>query len=184
MRSLALALLHHPVLDRQGHTVTTAITTLDLHDLGRTARTYGLAQVYVVHPVAAQRSLALRIREHWLDGSGARRIPDRRPALALLSIVPTLEDACAAHTERPELWTTSALSEPACLSFADARERLRASGPPVLLCLGTGWGLDFGSLGGAGLRLAPIPAVGPGGYNHLSVRAAAAVMLDRLLGAS
>ncbi|HEY3497995.1 MAG TPA: RNA methyltransferase, partial [Polyangiaceae bacterium] len=75
-RRLAAALLHYPIYDRQRAIVTTAITNLDLHDISRSVRTYGLSDFFVAHPVAAQRDLAQRIQEHWITGSGARRIPD------------------------------------------------------------------------------------------------------------
>ena len=38
-RRLAIALVHHPVLDKGGAIVTTALTNLDVHDLARSART-------------------------------------------------------------------------------------------------------------------------------------------------
>src|SRR5690606_14363961 len=41
-RRVAAVLVHHPVLDRAGEVVTTAITNLDLHDIARSAHTYGL----------------------------------------------------------------------------------------------------------------------------------------------
>ena len=37
---LYLALLHHPVYDKNGAVVTTAVTNLDVHDIGRLARTF------------------------------------------------------------------------------------------------------------------------------------------------
>ena len=76
MRRVALALVHHPVLDRQGATVTSAITNLDVHDIARSAMTYGLCAYYVIHPISAQRQLVERIKEHWIEGSGGKRIPD------------------------------------------------------------------------------------------------------------
>src|SRR5689334_20766716 len=48
---LFLALIHYPVLNRNGHVITSAITSLDLHDIARSARTYGVRSMYVVHPV-------------------------------------------------------------------------------------------------------------------------------------
>lgn len=42
MSPLYCALVHHPVRDRGGNAVTTAVTNLDVHDIARTARTYGL----------------------------------------------------------------------------------------------------------------------------------------------
>ena len=38
-----VALAHHPVLDKDGRIVTTAVTNLDVHDIARAARTFGLA---------------------------------------------------------------------------------------------------------------------------------------------
>ena len=92
MRRVAAVLLHHPVLDRGGAVVTTAITNLDLHDIARSAHAFGLSDFFVVHPIAAQRELAQRVKAHWTAGSGARRIPDRSPALGILRVVPSLDD--------------------------------------------------------------------------------------------
>ena len=66
----------------------------------------------MVHPVRAQRELVARIRQHWTDGSSGKRIPDRREALRLLRIVPTLDAAIAAlgGREAVEVWVTAARS--------------------------------------------------------------------------
>jgi hypothetical protein len=181
VRRVALALVHHPVLDRAGNVVTTAITNLDLHDIARSAHTYGVGDFFVAHPIAAQRELAERVRAHWTEGSGARRIPDRSPALAGLRIVASLEDAIAS-LGAPELWVTSAERRGAVRDYASARAALAHDGPPVLLVFGTGWGLAPSVLERAALQLEPIESPRADGYNHLSVRAAAAIILDRLLG--
>ncbi len=185
MRTLALALLHHPVLDRQDSVVTTAITNLDLHDIARSSRTYGLANYFVVHPITAQRELAQRVRDHWMDGSGAKRIPDRKPAMELLTIVDDLDAACAVVEARgegkPVLWATSARKSSDGLSHIAARALLEGEGPPVMVLLGTGWGLAPSVVERADALLDPIEGAGDG-YNHLSVRAAAAFLLDRLVG--
>lgn len=181
-RRVAAVLVHHPVLDRAGEVVTTAITNLDLHDIARSAHTYGLEHYYVAHPVAAQRELATRVRAHWTDGSGARRIPDRRPPMEGLVIVESLEEAIAAFDPEAELWVTSARRLPSVVSFGAARERLATPGPGVLLVFGTGWGLAPSITERAAVQLEPIASPRPDGYNHLSVRAAAAIVFDRLLG--
>lgn len=182
MRRIAAALVHHPVLDRDREIVTAAITNVDLHDLSRSAHSYGLSDLFVVHPIAAQRELALRVREHWVNGAGGKRIPDRKPALESLRVVSTLEDAIAVLGADTEVWTTSASSEGAkVLSFHDARARLQTEGPAVLLCFGTGWGLAGSIHARAALQLEPIRSPRPDQYNHLSVRAATAITLDRLL---
>lgn len=180
-RRYALALLHHPVLDRQGEVVTTAVTNLDVHDIARSAHTYGASAFFVVHPVEAQRTLVGRIRSHWVEGSGALRIPDRKPAMEIVRIVPSLRDALAELGDGVELWVTSA-SPGGSIGYQDARARLSGSGAPVLICFGTGWGLAPEIMAAATHRLPPIASVRDDGYNHLSVRAAAAIVLDRLLG--
>jgi hypothetical protein len=176
-------LVHHPVDDRQGRVVTAAITNIDLHDISRSALTYGLCGLWVAHPVTAQRTLAERIREHWVEGSGGRRIPDRVPALSQLHVVESLDEAMAALGPDTELWTTSARPPTErALGLKEARQRLRGSGPPVLIAFGTGWGLSEPVHERAAARLCPIVSPTKEGYNHLSVRAAAAIMFDRLLG--
>lgn len=182
MRRFAAALLHHPILDRQGGTVTTAITNLDLHDIARSARTFGVSDFFVVHPIAAQRELAERVREHWMTGSGSRRIPDRTPALEIVRVVSSLEQALTELGGDAEIWTTSARVRPASISHAEARARLEADGRPVLLVFGTGWGLAEAVHERAHAHLFPVRSVVSDGYNHLSVRAAAAILFDRLRG--
>lgn len=188
MRRVSIGLVHYPVLDREGGIVTTAITNLDLHDMARSARTYGVADFFVIHPVAAQRALAERIRDHWVSGSGKRRIPDRAVALEVLRVVPSLDDvfvAMAGPSGRAgvEVWTTAASSRDlSVMSFADAADRLRASGRPVLILFGTGWGLSSDLVEGADARIEPIRGAEGSNYNHLSVRAACAITLDRTCG--
>jgi len=180
---LAVALVHHPVMDREGRVITTAITNLDLHDIARSACTYGVSDLFIVHPVAAQRELAERVRSHWTAGSGAKRIPTREPAMRLVRVVAALEDVYGAlgGRDRIDVYATTASTEgPRRATFESVRERLRVSSGRLLLLFGTGWGLAPDLLDGADVVLEAI--VGSGDYNHLSVRAACAIALDRLLG--
>ena len=80
----------------------------------------------------------------------------------------------------PTLIATSARSLPGAERFAQLRSELDASGEPYLLLLGTGWGLAEEVIERCPRRLEPV--TGAGAYNHLSVRAAAAIILDRLRG--
>ena len=173
MRQVAAALIHFPVVDRGGATVATAITNLDLHDIARSAHTFGLSALFVVHPVAAQRQLAQRVQDHWTLGSGARRIPDRSPPLRLLRVVAAFEEVLDTLGPDVEIWATSAKPAPSALPFRKAREQVRAAGGPVLLLFGTGWGLAPELMHRAHARLEPIASPRLDGYNHLSVRAAA-----------
>jgi hypothetical protein len=189
VRRLAIALVHYPVLDQQGASVTSAITNLDVHDLARSARTYGCSDYFLVHPVEAQRELVRRICEHWRDGSSGKRIPDRKVALALVRTAPSLADVYVelGGRENVEVWVTAARSvSSAPMSASEARARLDGGAhgeKPVLLLFGTGWGLAKSVVESADAVLAPIRASEETGYNHLSVRAACAILLDRLRGA-
>jgi hypothetical protein len=51
---------------------------------------------------------------------------------------------------------------------------------PCVLVFGTAWGLSEALMETADYILVPVS--GPEDYNHLSVRSAAAIILDRLMG--
>lgn len=180
-----VALLHHPIRDRAGATVTSAVTNLDVHDIARSSCTFGVGRYYVVTPIEAQHALVHRITEHWTTGAGRRRMPERHEALELCAPVRSLDDAIADATQRhglePRLIATAARAAGrAPTSFAALRGTLAASAEPYLLLFGTGHGLADEVIERADVLLEPI--AGAGSYNHLSVRAAAAIALDRLLG--
>ena len=185
MRSVSIALVHHPVLDKAGDTVTTAVTNLDVHDLARSARTYGCTDYFIVHPIAAQRELVERICDHWTHGSSGKRIPDRKVALELVRVVPSLDDVYARFGGRGsvEVWITAARRVAPPMSMAEARTALEGEGRPVVVVFGTGWGLAPSVVEAADATLEPITGSPGATYNHLSVRAACAIVLDRLRGA-
>jgi hypothetical protein len=182
--TVSIVLVHHPILDRDGEIVTTAITNLDVHDISRSARAYGCRHMFVVHPVRAQRELVGRIRDHWVHGSGKRRIPDRAAALELVKTVPSLDDVFTELGGRAmtEVWATAAQTKGVAeTTFAEARTILPGS-KHLLLVFGTGWGLPTSVLQSADRLLSPIVSGRGDGWNHLSVRAACAIVLDRVLG--
>ena len=183
MADLYIALLHYPVVDRNARIVTSAITSLDIHDLARSARTYGVRRFFIVHPVAEQREFAARVIEHWFEEPGRAFDSRREEALALARVVATLEEALAAAAESgaaPIVVSTSARNR-AGIGFQSLREKIEApDGQPIMLLFGTAFGLAAAMLERAELALAPIR--GPGDYNHLSVRAAVTAILDRLRG--
>ncbi len=177
-----LALVHHPTLDRGGRVVSTAVTPLDVHDLARLARTYGLGGVQLVTPLEAQRVLVGDLLAHWTRGVGARLNPCRREALERVELVDGLDGACGsleARTGRAALVVgTSARPGDDRVAFSEARARIAAHPGPVLLVFGTGWGLAPEGL--AACRWVLEPVRGAGVYNHLSVRSAASIVVDRL----
>src|SRR5262249_7204870 len=138
--------------------VTTAITNLDVHDLARSAKTYGCSDYFVVHPIQAQRDLVDKILSHWSQGSSGRRIPDRKEALALVRPVASLDDVWAALGGRTEIevWVTAARDVGPPLEYAEARSTLEAVGKPVVIVFGTGWGLPPSVIAGADSVLPPV----------------------------
>ena len=184
MSDLVIGLVHYPVLGPGGDTVTSAITSLDVHDLARSARTYGARECAIVHPISAQRELVSRIVEHWTSGSSALRIPSRKEALLLVRTYSRLDDLFERIGGRRAIrvWITAARSVRPPLSWADARRLDREDGRPLVILFGTGWGLAQPIVELADAALPPLHAEEDAGYNHLSVRAACAITLDRLRG--
>jgi len=185
MRRVAVALVHFPIVDSAGKIVTTAITNLDVHDLSRSCKTYGASDYFIVHPVAAQRELVARICDHWENGSSGKRIPARKVALALVRIVTSLEEAIEklGGRENVEIWVTAARDVAPPITLKAARERVHSDGKNVLIVFGTGWGLAPEVIAMADTVLEPVRAEVNAEYNHLSVRSACAIILDRLFGA-
>jgi len=71
MPNLYVALTHYPVVNKNGNVIASALTNLDLHDISRAAKTYGLKSFFVVTPLEDQKELAERIISHWTDGFGS-----------------------------------------------------------------------------------------------------------------
>lgn len=182
MGNLYIGLIHYPVLNQRGEASAAALTGLDLHDIARAAKTYGVERYFVVTPVPAQQGIAARIRRYWLETKVGH---NRGEALELVEIVGSYEASLRLIERRegvrPLVIGTSArrLDRPQ-IGFRALREHLESSPQPVYILFGTGWGLAEQLLGKLDYLLPPI--LGPGEWNHLSVRAAAAITLDRLRG--
>jgi len=183
MPKLYVALIHYPVVDKNGDIIASAVTNLDLHDISRAARTYGIKSFYVVTPLEDQKELVERIISHWTEGLGATYNPKRRSALELIRVKDTFAEILdqIAETEKDDPITiaTCARKYPNSISYEKFRAMLN-NGQPYVLTLGTAWGLAEEFISRADYVLEPI--AGKTGYNHLSVRSAAAIMLDRLFG--
>jgi len=180
-----MALIHYPVYNTHGETVCTSITPFDLHDIARTAKTFGISKYFVICPVESQRQLAQRIMDHWLIGVGGQMNQTRKDAFGLVSLMPTLDDARLTiqnETGRPpRLIATSARPRSQNLEISRFKGQLAESDQPHLLLFGTGWGMAEELLALTEGTLEPIAGGGDGSYNHLPVRAAVAIILDRLL---
>ena len=181
---LYVGLVHFPVYNKHQETIASAITPVDIHDFARLGKTYGIKGLFVITPLEDQQTLAYRILRHWISGYGARYNRHRKEALSLVNITSSLEMAVKEVKEREGdtatvVATDAAPQENRAMSY-EALRRLIASNEVVLLLFGTAWGLHEEILQKADHVLDPIS--GRTGYNHLSVRTAAAIILDRLIG--
>ena len=177
---LNVALMHYPMKDKQGDTVATAITNLDLHDISRSCRTYSVENYYVVTPIAAQREIASRVINHWMDGFGSTYNPNRMEAFSHTMLMDSLSEAVLdiekRHKKRPLIVATTARPDRATITAKHLG--VISEEQPVLIIFGTGWGFADEVLETADYILEPIEGVGE--FNHLSVRSAVAILLDRI----
>ena len=186
MGRLYLGLLHYPIRGRYGETIATAITGIDIHDIARSARTYGVHRFFVVTPLRSQQEIARRILKYWLElkeDDPSRRAEALQGVRIVDSLEASVEEILAEEGSRkPLLIGTSAREFPQSRSidYEELRQRIEEGTDPVYLLLGTGWGLADAVIERVDAMLRPIYGVGE--YNHLSVRAAAAILLDRLRG--
>ena len=177
--------VHYPVLDKRGEKSSTAITGMDLHDIARACRTYGIKKYLLVTPIAQQREMAKRIAGHWTSGWGADYNPDRREAFSTLKIFASVQKAIAWAEEKEKkpvfkIATTAKRHSGAQHWLTLKREILRRDHSPLII-FGTGWGLHDEVMETADAVMTPICG-GKDGWNHLSVRSAVSITLDRFFG--
>jgi tRNA (guanine37-N1)-methyltransferase len=178
--SLYVALLHYPMVDKHQDVVATSITNMDLHDISRSCRTFGVKNYFVVTPLKAQREIANRVLKHWKDGYGAIYNPNRKEAFdytlvkeSLLEVIKFIEEK---EGSKPLLVATSAKDAPNRVKVKTFfREKFEK---PILLLFGTGWGFSKELMEMADYVLEPIK--GSGDFNHLSVRSAVAIYLEKI----
>ena len=179
-----VALLHYPMNNKRGDIVTTSITNLDLHDIARAARTYDVEGFYVVHPSISQQKLISDILSYWQNGYGGIYNPDRKEAFSRLHHSNTLEEAIQLIEQKTgkKVYTvaTDAKKYSNSISYKGMKEKIFTEENVYLLLFGTGWGMTQELLNTCDYILEPVQ--GGSDYNHLSVRSAVSIIIDRLLG--
>lgn len=178
-----IALVHYPVYNKSLKIINTAFTNLDIHDIARAGRTYGIRGFYLVQPVEEQRILAKRVLEHWLNGPGRKFNPTRSEALKIVHLANSIEDVLEEIKNsdgiKPKLIVTDARNTDNMIGYEELKEQMILGEEPVLLLFGTGWGIANEVFEKADFILKPIEGIYD--YNHLSVRSAASIILDRLI---
>ena len=178
-----LALVHFPVYNKSGEVIVSSVTTLDVHDISRVCRTYGVGTFYVITPLKTQQELVERLVSHWLTGHGAKYNPTRKEALLKAVVKNNLDEVVKEITEetgiKPCVIVTGARQVPQSIGYEALKKELKKE-KPHLLVFGTGWGLEKNLIKNADHSLLPIDGIN--GFNHLPVRGAISIILDRLFG--
>lgn len=179
-RNLCLALLHHPVRLGGGGVGCSSLTNLDIHDIARLSQSYGLGAFFVLTPLEDQLNLLDRILAHWRD----RTDTDRHRALALVEPVRNFDELRARILRRygvqaAFLATSTYWPKKKVPLYTPGEVRSRLQQGPVVICLGTAQGLARDVYGWCDGQLRPLRFLGD---THLSVRSAAAIVVDRILG--
>ncbi|MEW6623279.1 MAG: RNA methyltransferase [Bacillota bacterium] len=172
-----ISLLHSSVKNQNNEVITTSITNLDVHDLARLTATYDLAGFFIVQPLQRQRELFSELIHYWKKGKGAEYNSLRSKAFENVRIVKSLNDCmqeASVYGELKMIATGAQISSD--ITCEGVRELTRKH--PVLIVFGTGWGLSDEIVKRADYRLEPIK--GRCTYNHLSVRSAASIIIDRI----
>jgi hypothetical protein len=181
--NLYIGLVHYPVYGRKREVITTAVTNFDIHDISRCARTFGLGGYFIITPLESQVELVERIISHWRQGEGSAYNPTRKESLSLAKVSRSIDEAdqeiFRLHQKKAKRVATGASPYPGCIGYGELKGLLEDRETPFFLLFGTGWGLTQEVKESSDYVLAPIEGKG---YNHLSVRSAVAIILDRLLG--
>ena len=179
-KNLRVGLMHYPMRDKSGNIVATALTNMDLHDISRTCKTYNIEKFYVINPVESQRKIAERVINHWRSGFGSVYNENRREAFEILvikeSLLEVIKDIEDEKGEKPFIVATTAKRRNKHIDISTFFDMLTTHS--ILLLFGTGWGFTEDFLSSVDYILEPIEGVK--GFNHLSVRSAVAIILDRI----
>lgn len=175
-----VGLVHHPVYNKFRKVVTTSITNLDIHDISRTCLTFDVKIFFIINPIQTQKQMLNRVLKFWKSEIANEYNPDRVNALSIIKYAESIESSIQKIKKQEEvdpiIITTTAVKQKNQLKFEEYF-KLKIN-KPILLLFGTGNGLTDKVHNLADYILEPI--YGVQNYNHLSVRSAAAIVLDRL----
>lgn len=179
-----VVLMHSQVIVGSGPG-TSSVTSIDLHDIARSCQTYGVKRFFVVTPLKDQQEIVKTFISFWTSDEGIEYNSSRFQAVSNLILISTLaqtiEKIVELEGQSPLLVATSAkaFEHAKRICYWDQgivwqKER------PVLFIFGTGKGLDEELVASCNFLLGPINGLSD--YNHLSVRSAVGIILDRWFG--
>ncbi|MCK4359222.1 MAG: RNA methyltransferase [Candidatus Cloacimonetes bacterium] len=180
--NIYVGLVHYPVYNKKRETVCTSITNLDLHDIARSCKTYGIMNLFIINPQESQKQIFIRLKKFWKSDIAKRYNIDRFDAFDIIEFVSDISSAKVwiekKFNSQPIVISTSARKATGSLKYKEVRDILRRSFPKLIL-FGTGNGLADKVINQSNFHLQEIKGVR--NYNHLSVRSAVSVTLDRLI---
>jgi tRNA (guanine37-N1)-methyltransferase len=177
-------LMHDQVMLKEGRVGTSSITSIDIHDIARSALTYGLKNYFLVTSLEDQTKIAQTLIDFWLNEGKEYNI-HRHEALKRVHLASSLEHVCTTIEQetgkKPLLLATSAQeqTQKPTITYHDQGVVWRHN-RPVILIFGTASGLSHQLLAQCDYVLEPLQGLST--FNHLSVRSAAATVFDRWLG--
>ncbi len=184
LNNVYVAVLHYPMLGKDGKVVTTAVANMDVHDIARSCRTYNVKRYYIVNNLPMQRQIVLRVLNYWKSGFGMEYNPSRAEALKIVKLVSyyedLIEDITRENATSPITIFTSAKPRDNTVTYEKMKEIVLRDEKPILFLFGTGQGMPLEISKTCDFSLAPIR--GKSDFNHLSVRSAVSITLDRIIG--
>lgn len=179
------ALLHTDVLLPDGVVGTTSVTSLDIHDSARSAKTFGIKNYFIVTPLQDQKTIVQTLIDFWQADAGLRYNPHRHEALNSVLLKDDLQSAIEFIEQKegkaPLLVATSArnVTHKEVITYYN-QSKVWSHNRPVLFLFGTGKGIAPHIIDRCDYLLLAVE--GFSDFNHLSVRAAMAIVFDRWLG--
>jgi tRNA (guanine37-N1)-methyltransferase len=181
-----IALMHNDIDLKEGRIGNTSVTSIDIHDIARSSTTYGLETFFVVTNVIDQQKLVEKMLSFWVDEKiGGDYNNNRHQAVRGVQLHAEIEEVIDAITsqegKKPIIIGTSArnVSSAESITYFD-QTKVWKLGRPVLFLFGTGSGMSEKLLQKCDFMLLPLE--GFSDFNHLSVRSAVAIILDKWLG--
>lgn len=185
LQSHYVILMHDNVMLEDDKVGTSSVTSLDIHDIARSAFSFGLKGYYIVTPLADQQKIVDTLLGFWRSDRGEHYNKNRKKALEIVKLVSSIdeaiEDIISKEQNNPILLGTAAKEHEhkSFISYND-QETVWTHKKPVVFILGTARGLSNDIINRCDYLLEPIE--GFTDFNHLSVRSAAAIIFDRWLG--
>lgn len=164
---------------------TSSVTSLDIHDIARSAKTYGIKKYFIVTPLLDQQKIVGKLLSFWKADVGLDYNPHRHEALADVVLVSTLKEAVdiieSIECLKPILAATATkkFGDKPILTYHD-QSKIWSLKRPFVFVFGTARGLAPSLLNDCDYIMQPL--MGFSEFNHLSVRSAAAIVFDRWLG--